>query len=200
MALLVVGTLRRRLLAREAVSSKGKRASARNTMKAPNNQSLQSFATIGPHNAIVIMQTMQALWHKQRKRDNANNASVIMANCRHYKLSHTVSITQDGTSEHHLARTSEHHKPSGTSKHHKLEGVSLHHLAAARVSITNPGAQFFILYTFKRGLILYSLSSQHAINSLLLTITKCNQFFILYSFKVQLIVNCYYRQSAINCY
>jgi hypothetical protein len=82
MALSVVGTLRWRLLAREAVSSKGKRASARNTMKAPNNQSPQHFATIRPHNAIVIMQTTQALWHKQRKRDNANNASVIMANSR----------------------------------------------------------------------------------------------------------------------
>ena len=32
------------------------------------------------HNAIVIMQTMQAQNHKQRKRDNANNASVMMAN------------------------------------------------------------------------------------------------------------------------
>jgi hypothetical protein len=78
MALLVVGTLRGRLLAREAVSSKGKRAGARNTMKAPNNQSPQYFATIRPHNAIVIMQTTQALWHKQRKRDNANNVSVIL--------------------------------------------------------------------------------------------------------------------------
>jgi hypothetical protein len=109
------------------------------------------------------MQTTQTLCHKQRKRDNANNASVIMANRRHHKLAHTVSIIQDGTSKHHLAREGRHHKPSGTSKHHKLEGVSLHHLAAARVSITypparvsithncaqvsitNPGAQFFIL-------------------------------------------------------
>jgi hypothetical protein len=82
MAVSVVGTLRGRLLAREAVSSKGKRASARNTMKATNNQSLQSFVTIEPHNAIVIMQTTQAAFRKQRKRDSANNASVIMANRR----------------------------------------------------------------------------------------------------------------------
>lgn len=32
------------------------------------------------HNAIVIMQTAQLQNHKQRKRDNANNASVILAN------------------------------------------------------------------------------------------------------------------------
>jgi hypothetical protein len=82
MALSVIGTLRGRLLARDAVSSKGKRASARNTMKAPNNQSPQHFATIRPHNAIVIMQTTPLLCHKQRKRDNTNNASVIMANRR----------------------------------------------------------------------------------------------------------------------
>jgi hypothetical protein len=82
MALSVIGTLRGRLLARDAVSSKGKRASARNTMKATNNQSLQSFVTIEPHNAIVIIQTTQAAFRKQRKRDSANNASVIMANRR----------------------------------------------------------------------------------------------------------------------
>jgi len=38
---------------------------------------------IGPsHNAIVILQTTQTAFHKQRKCDNANNTSVIMANCR----------------------------------------------------------------------------------------------------------------------
>ena len=40
------------------------------------------------------------------------------------------------TSEHQLARTSEHHKPWRTSRHHTRP---------ARVGITNPGAQFFIL-------------------------------------------------------
>ena len=75
------------------------------------------------------------------------------------------------TSEHQLARTSEHHKPS-TSKseelaqagkgeelaqagkgeelarqgrHHKPRRTSRHHTRPARVGITNPGAQFFIL-------------------------------------------------------
>jgi hypothetical protein len=33
---------------------------------------------------------------------------------------------------------------------------------------------FFILYALKRGLILYSLPSRDAINSLLLTTAKCN--------------------------
>jgi len=42
-----------------------------------NNQAIR-----GSYNGIVIMQTTQAQCHKQRKRDNANNASVIMASCR----------------------------------------------------------------------------------------------------------------------
>ncbi len=40
------------------------------------------FRNTPAHNAIVIMQTTQAAFHKQRKRDNTNNASVIMTNCR----------------------------------------------------------------------------------------------------------------------
>jgi hypothetical protein len=48
------------------------------------------------------------------------------------------------------------------------------HLRPAPVGNNNPGAQFFILYTFKHGFILYSLPLQDAINSLLLTTTKCN--------------------------
>ena len=86
------------------------------------------------------------------------------------------------------------------TKHHKMPECSNGYKQKHRKHGRRNNRLFFILYTFKRGLILYSLSSQHAINSLLLTTTKCNQFFILYSFKVQLIVNCYYRQSAINCY
>jgi len=62
-------------------------------------------------------------------------------------------LAQAGKSKE-LARQGRHHKLSGTSKHHKLEGVSLRHLEAAQVSITytgarvgitNPGPQFFIL-------------------------------------------------------
>jgi hypothetical protein len=41
--------------------------------------SCATFRNIPAHNAIVIMQTTQAAFHKQRKRDNTNNASVIMA-------------------------------------------------------------------------------------------------------------------------
>jgi len=39
-----------------------------------NNQAIR-----GSYNGIVIMQTTQAAFHKQRKRDSANNANVIMA-------------------------------------------------------------------------------------------------------------------------
>jgi len=39
-----------------------------------NNQAIR-----GSYNGSVIMQTTQTAFHKQRKRDNANNASVIMA-------------------------------------------------------------------------------------------------------------------------
>ena len=41
--------------------------------------SCATFRNIPAHNAIVIMQTTQTAFHKQRKRDNANNTSVIMA-------------------------------------------------------------------------------------------------------------------------
>jgi len=46
--------------------------------------------------------------------------------------------------------------------------------------------------------ILYCNYLQSAINSLLLTLARCNQFFILNNSKVQLIINCYLRQSVIN--
>jgi|LakMenEpi03Aug12_release.lakeMendotaPanAssembly.Ray.scaffolds.fasta_scaffold799268_1 hypothetical protein len=158
MALSVVGTLRGRLLAREAVSSKGKRAGARNTMKAPNNQSPQHFATIRPHNAIVIMQTTQALWHKQRKRDNANNASVIMANSRqHLALRSCAHLAAHG--EAHLGSNSRAHivatirghlgdantgQTSGQLATFKGAASRLH-LRPTRVGNNNPGARFFIL-------------------------------------------------------
>jgi len=78
MALSVVGTLRGRLLAGDAVSSKGKRASARNTMPHAKRSSAATFRNIPAHNAIVIIQTTHTAFHKQRKRDNANNASVVL--------------------------------------------------------------------------------------------------------------------------
>jgi len=40
------------------------------------------FRNTPAHNAIVIMRTTQTAFHKQHKRDNANNTSVIMTNCR----------------------------------------------------------------------------------------------------------------------
>jgi sugar diacid utilization regulator len=63
-------------------TNKRKRARARITAPAKqstvatfrNNQAIR-----GSYNAIVIMQTTQAAFHKQRKRDSANNANVIMA-------------------------------------------------------------------------------------------------------------------------
>lgn len=60
-------------------------ASARaNITKAAHWSTLATFRNIQQitvsHNAIVIMQTAQPQKHKQRKRDNANNASVILAN------------------------------------------------------------------------------------------------------------------------
>ena len=40
--------------------------------------SCATFRNIPAHNAIVIMQTTQTTFHKQRKRDTANNTSVMM--------------------------------------------------------------------------------------------------------------------------
>lgn len=68
-------------------ATKEKNAHAR-TMAPAHRSSCATFRNnqaIRPsHNAIVIMQTTQAQNHKQRKRDNANNASVILArrNCK----------------------------------------------------------------------------------------------------------------------
>jgi hypothetical protein len=76
------------------------------------------------------------------------------------------------------------------TKHHKTPECSNGYREKGCKHGRRNNRLFFILYTFKRGLILYSLFSRHAINSLLLTTTKCNQFFILYSFKVQLILYC----------
>jgi len=171
MALSVVGTLRGRLLARDAVSNKGKRASARNTM-APANQS-SAAATFrnnaAPYHAGARLSgrrhTLKYLYLRPNSRQHLAPRS-----CTHLAR----------TSEHQLARTSEHHKPS-TSKneelaqagkseelaqagkseelaqagkgeelarqgrHHKPRRTSRHHTRPARVGITNPGAQFFIL-------------------------------------------------------
>jgi hypothetical protein len=74
----MVGTLRGRLLTRDAVSSKGKRAGARNTMQSAHQSTAATFRNIPAHNAIVIMQATQAAFHKQRKGDTINNASVIL--------------------------------------------------------------------------------------------------------------------------
>jgi len=54
------------------------RTRTRNTIKATNNQPLQSFVTIERHNAIVMIQTTQLGYYKQRHRYIANNASVIV--------------------------------------------------------------------------------------------------------------------------
>jgi hypothetical protein len=48
-------------------------------MAAAHRSTVATFRNIPANNAIVIMQTTQAQNHKQRHRDNANNASVIMA-------------------------------------------------------------------------------------------------------------------------
>jgi hypothetical protein len=46
--------------------------------------SCATFRNIPAHNTIVIMQTTQTAFHKQRKRDNANNTSVMMVSRRTY--------------------------------------------------------------------------------------------------------------------
>jgi hypothetical protein len=51
-------------------------------MAAAKQSTAATFRNIPAHNAIVIMQTTQTLCHKQRKRDNTNNASVITAKHR----------------------------------------------------------------------------------------------------------------------
>ncbi len=48
-------------------------------MAAANQSTAATFRNIPAHHAIVMMQTRQTLCHKQRKRDDANNASVMMA-------------------------------------------------------------------------------------------------------------------------
>lgn len=52
------------------------------TISPAKQSTAATFRNIPAHNAIVIMQTTQTAFHKQHKRDNANNTSVIMANCR----------------------------------------------------------------------------------------------------------------------
>jgi hypothetical protein len=54
------------------------------TISPAKQSTAATFCNIPSHNTIVIMQTTQTAFRKQRKRDNANNASVIMANCRAY--------------------------------------------------------------------------------------------------------------------
>ena len=103
MALFVIGALSGRERPGDAVSSKGKRASARNTMICAERSKAATFRNIQPtttssgiltscatfrnnqairesHNTIVIMQTIQMQCHKQQKCDTTNNGSVIMAN------------------------------------------------------------------------------------------------------------------------
>jgi len=48
------------------------------TMAAAKQSTAATLRNIPAHNAIVIMQTTQTLYHKQRKRDITNNASVIL--------------------------------------------------------------------------------------------------------------------------
>ncbi len=52
------------------------------TISPANQSTAATFRNIPAHNAIVIMQTTQTAFHKQRKRDNANNASMIMVKHR----------------------------------------------------------------------------------------------------------------------
>jgi len=68
-----------------ATTNKKMNAHAR-TMAPTKQSTAEIFRNIPAHNAIVIMQTMQTLCHKQRKRDNTNNASVIMVKHRAYNV------------------------------------------------------------------------------------------------------------------
>ena len=47
-------------------------------MNTAQQSTAEIFRNIPAHNTIVIMQTTQTLCHKQRKRDNTNNASVVL--------------------------------------------------------------------------------------------------------------------------
>lgn len=62
-----------------AATDKRKRVHAR-TMATAKQSTAATFRNIPAHNTIVMMQTTQKLCHKQRKRDDANNASVMMTN------------------------------------------------------------------------------------------------------------------------
>jgi hypothetical protein len=48
------------------------------TIPAAKRSTAVTFRNIPAHNAIVIMQTTHTAFHKQRKRDNINNASVML--------------------------------------------------------------------------------------------------------------------------
>lgn len=48
------------------------------TIPAAKRSSAATFRNIPAHNAIVIIQTTHTVFHKQRKRNNANNASVVL--------------------------------------------------------------------------------------------------------------------------
>jgi len=105
-----------------------------------------------------------------KNRSRPNGLHHLVRNGLH-RLARTSEHQLARTSDHQLARTSEHHKPEplgllskpSTSKgeelaqaskgeelarqgrHHKPRRTSRHHTRPARVGITNPGAQFFIL-------------------------------------------------------
>jgi hypothetical protein len=64
-----------------SATNKRKRAPARITAT-DQKSSAAIFRNIPAHNAIVIMQTTQTAFHKQRKCDTTNNGSVITANRR----------------------------------------------------------------------------------------------------------------------
>lgn len=52
------------------------------TISPAKQSTAATFRNIPAHNAIVIMQTTQTAFNKQRKRDSANNANMIMVNRR----------------------------------------------------------------------------------------------------------------------
>ena len=171
----------------EPVSSKGKRASARNTM-----------APAKPSTAAVTFRNNRGPYHEtgenRRIAKNCNNRAECSNGYRQKNLGNCLHLVPNSRqhlaprSYAHLAAHGEAHTVAiirghlGDANTGQISGqlatfksaTSRLHLRPTRVSNNNTGARLFILYTFKRRLIIYSLHSQDAINSLLLTTTKCN--------------------------
>ena len=113
---------------------------------------------------------------KNRSRPNGlhhlarNGRHHLARNGRHHKPEPLGLLSKPSTSkdeelaqaskDEELARQGRHHLHRRTSKHHLHRRTSRHHTRPARVGITNPGAQFFILKTANPRMIRISDQKQ----------------------------------------